>query len=41
MLLDGHETKDEFDEALRTHKEARDAMKSEQRDAAAAARNRN
>ena len=35
--LDGHATKDDFEKALRTHKEANDEMKSDQRDAAAAA----
>ena len=31
----GHATKDDFEKALRAHKDAKDAMKSEQRDAAA------
>ena len=35
--LNGHATKDDFEKALRTHKEANDEMKSDQRDAAAAA----
>ena len=33
--LEGHATKDEFEKALRTHKEASDEMKSDQREAAA------
>ena len=33
--LIGHVTKDDFEKALRSHKDAQDAMKSEQRDAAA------
>ena len=37
-FLDGHATKDDFENALRAHKEASDEMKSEQREAAAAAR---
>jgi TPR repeat protein len=32
----GHATKDDFEKALRAHKEAKDEMKSEQREAAAA-----
>ena len=32
----GHFTKDDFEKALRAHKEATDEMKSAQRDAAAA-----
>ena len=35
MFLDGHATKDEFEKALRAHKEANDEMKSEQREIAA------
>ena len=34
--LDGDATKDDFEKALRAHKEAKDEMKSEQREAAAA-----
>ena len=37
-FLDGHVTKDDFEMALRAHKEAKDEMKSEQREAAAARR---
>ena len=37
-FLDGHATKDDFDKALRAHKEANDEMKSEQREAAASAK---
>ena len=33
--LEGHATKDDFERALRAHKEANDEMKSDQRDAAA------
>ena len=36
--LNGHATKDDFEKALRTHKNAKDEMKSEQREAAAAGR---
>ena len=36
----GHVTKDDFEKALRAHKEVKDEMKSDQRDAAAAARGR-
>jgi TPR repeat protein len=36
--LAGHATKDDFEKALRAHKEAKDEMKSGQRDAAAAAK---
>ena len=36
--LSGHATKDDFEKALRAHKEAKDEMKSDQREAAAAAR---
>ena len=36
-FLKGHTTKDDFEKALRTHKEASDEMKSHQREAAAAA----
>ena len=32
----GHVTKDDFEKALRAHKEANDKMRSEQREAAAA-----
>jgi hypothetical protein len=35
-FLDGHATKDDFEKALRAHKEAKDEMKSDQREAAAA-----
>ena len=34
----GHATKDDFEKALRAHKEAKDGTKSDQRDTAAAAR---
>ena len=34
--MNGHLTKDDFDKALRAHKESKDEMKSEQREAAAA-----
>jgi hypothetical protein len=34
--MNGHATKDDFEKALRAHKEANDEMKSDQRDAAAA-----
>ena len=34
-FMDGHATKDDFETALRAHKEANDEMKSDQRDAAA------
>ena len=34
-FLDGEVTKDEFEKALRSHKEAADEMKSAQREAAA------
>lgn len=34
--LDGHATKDDFEMALRAHKEAKDEMTSDQRDSAAA-----
>ena len=36
--LDGDATKDDFEKALRAHKEAKDEMKSDQREAARAAR---
>ena len=36
LFLYGHATKDEFEKALRAHKEAKDEMKSEQRESAAA-----
>ena len=39
-FLDGHATKDGFEKALRAHKDAADEMKSDQREAAAAARGR-
>ena len=35
--LNGHVTKDDFGKALRAHKEAKDEMKSDQREAVAAA----
>ena len=35
-FMNGHATKDDFEKALRAHKEAKDEMKSDQRDAAAA-----
>jgi TPR repeat protein len=35
-FLRGHATKDDFERALRAHKEAKDEMRSEQREAAAA-----
>ena len=38
FFLRGHASKDDFERALRAHKEAKDEMKSEQREAAAAAR---
>ena len=34
-FLNGHATKDDFERALRSHKEAQDEMKSDQREAAA------
>ena len=34
-FLKGHATKDDFEKALRSHKEAKDEMKSDQREAAA------
>ena len=36
-FMNGYGTKNDFEKALRSHKEAKDEMKSEQRDAAAAA----
>ena len=36
-FLNGHVSKDDFERALRAHKEAADEMKSDQREAAAAA----
>ena len=36
LYLDGHATKDDFEKALRAHKEAKDEMKSDQREAGAA-----
>jgi hypothetical protein len=35
-FLNGHATRDDFEKALRAHKEAKDETKSDQRDAAAA-----
>ena len=35
-FMAGHATKDEFEKALRAHKEANDEMKSDQRETAAA-----
>jgi hypothetical protein len=35
--MNGHATKDDFEKALHTHKDAKDEMESEQREAAAAA----
>ena len=35
-FLSGHASKDDFEKALRSHKEAKDEVKSEQREAAAA-----
>ena len=40
LYLEGRATKDDFEKALRSHKEAKDEMKSDQREAAAAARGR-
>ena len=37
----GHATKDDFERALRAHKEAKDEMKSDQRDASFVARGQN
>ena len=34
-FMDGYATKDDFEKALRSHKEAKDEMKSHQRDAIA------
>ena len=34
--MNGHVTKDDFEKTLRAHKEAKDAMKSDQRDRASA-----
>ena len=39
-FLNGHATKDDFEKALRAHKVANDEMRSEQREAAAAALSR-
>ena len=39
--LSGHATKDDFEKALRAHKDAKDEMKSAQREAATAARGLN
>ena len=36
LFANGYATKDDFEKALRTHKEAKDEMKSDQRDKAAA-----
>ena len=36
LFMNGHATKDDFEKALRTHKEANDEMKSNQREVAAA-----
>ena len=33
--MNGHAAKDDFEKALRAHKDAKDEMKSDQRDAAA------
>ena len=41
LFSSGRATKDDFEKALRAHKEAKDEMKSDQREAAAAARNQN
>ena len=41
MFMEGYATKDDFERALRSHKEATDEMKSEQREAAAAYFNQN
>ena len=38
VFLSGRATKDDFEKALRAHKEANDEMKSDQREAAAAFR---
>ena len=38
LFMNGHATKDDFENALRAHKAAKDQMKSAQRDAAAARR---
>ena len=40
-FVNGDATKDDFEKALRAHKEAKDEMKSDQREAAAAARHLN
>jgi TPR repeat protein len=40
-FLSGDITKDDFEKALRSHKEAKDEMKSDQRDTAAALYGRN
>ena len=40
-FLNEHATKDEFEKALRAHKDANDEMRSDQREAAAAARGLN
>ena len=40
-FMDGHASKDDFEKALRAHKEAKDEMTSLQRQAAAAARGLN
>jgi TPR repeat protein len=41
FFLEGHATKDDFEKALRAHKDVTDEMKSDQREAAAAARGQN
>ena len=41
FFLDGHATKDDFEKALRAHKESKDEMTSVQRQEAAAARGLN
>ena len=40
-FVNGYACKDDFEKALRAHKEAKDEMKSDQREAAAAARGLN
>ena len=37
-FMNGHATKEDFEKSLRAHKESADEMKSDQREAAAAAR---
>ena len=41
LFMNGHVTKDDFEKALRSHKEAKDQVKSNQREAAAASGNCN